>query len=78
MHYLIPPPGQPNFPNLEAYCQYTSRLRNYAQRMDALILSKVLDRPIIFVSILDDAFGKREVAEVFLPYDDREVNYRFC
>ena len=77
MHYLIPPPGQPNFPTLEAYCQYTSKLTNYAQRMDALILSKVLDRPIIFVSILDDAFGKREVAEVFLPYDDREVNYRF-
>ena len=77
LHYLhrreSNEPNRDYFNSMEEYCNYIKTPTKWAQRLDALIMSKVLNRPVILVGILIDNRGKREVAEIFLPNDQRDV-----
>jgi len=57
--------------SLEQYAEYERKDGNYAGRGDAILCSKLLNRPIVFVYPTNN----RKFAELFLPTDDWQVVY---
>ena len=72
--YLFPAQGHRNFKSMEDYCNYMQRDKMWAQRLDCLLISKMLNRPVVYVSVLADNRGERTIAEPFLPSDTRNVS----
>ena len=72
--YLFPEHGHADFTSLEDYCNYMRRDTMWAQRLDCLLISKMLNRPVVYVSVLADGRSEKTIAEPFLPSDTKEVS----
>jgi len=56
---------------LEQYAEHERGFGEYAGRGDAILCSKLLNRPIVFIYPTNN----RKFAELFLPNDDWQVAY---
>ena len=72
--YLFPAHGHADFTSMEDYSNYMQRDKMWAQRLDCLLISKMLNRPVVYVSVLADGRSEKTIVEPFLPSDTKEVS----
>ena len=79
LKYIFAAQGRRDFRTMEEYCAHMRRDKEWAQSMDCLLISKMLNRPVIYVAPSNyQQERRRTVAEVFLPSDKDGVSFDEC